>query len=80
MVEEEEKEDDLKPKHPPKLASQGIRTFTIFRGHDQTGVSGEGKQLFIGFTHRQGGLSLFLIRWQTFLKFTLNHTQKTKQF
>ena len=42
MVEEEEKEDDLKPKHPPKLASQGIRTFTIYRGHDQTGVSGEG--------------------------------------
>ena len=42
MVEEEEKEDDLKPKHPPKLAPQGIRTFTIYRGHDETGVSGEG--------------------------------------
>ena len=37
MVEEEEEKDDLKPKHPPKLAPQGIRTFTI-----QTGVSGEG--------------------------------------
>ena len=45
-MEEEEakevKESDLKPKHPPKLAPQGIRTFTIFRGHDETGVSGEG--------------------------------------
>ena len=38
----EVKESDLKPKHPPKLAPQGIRTFTIFRGHDETGVSGEG--------------------------------------
>ena len=35
-------DDDLKPKHPPRLAPQGIRPFTIFRGQDQTGVSGEG--------------------------------------
>ena len=42
MVDEKGEEDDLKPKHPPKLAPQGIRTFTIFRGYDQTGVSGEG--------------------------------------
>lgn len=33
---------DLKPKPPSKLAPQGIRTFTVFRGHDETGVSGEG--------------------------------------
>ena len=43
MVDEkQEEEDDLKPKHPPRLAPQGIRPFTIYRGHDGTGVSGEG--------------------------------------
>ena len=35
-------ETDLKPKPPPKLAPQGIRTFTVARRHDETGVSGEG--------------------------------------
>jgi len=35
-------EADLKPKPPSKLAPQGIRTFTVFRCHDETGVSGEG--------------------------------------
>jgi len=33
---------DLKPRPPAKLAPQGIRTFTVFRGHDETGVSGDG--------------------------------------
>jgi len=41
MVETDQKED-LKPKPPAKLAPQGIRTFTVFRGHDESGVSGDG--------------------------------------
>jgi len=40
-VELQEK-NDLKPKPPSKLAPQGIKSFTVFRGHDETGVSGEG--------------------------------------
>jgi hypothetical protein len=34
--------DDLKPKPPPRLAPRGIRTFTVCRQNDETGVSGEG--------------------------------------
>jgi len=34
--------DDLKPKPPPRLAPRGIRTFTVCRQKDETGVSGEG--------------------------------------
>tara|TARA_Y100000310_G_scaffold283387_1_gene305313 strand:- start:245 stop:598 length:354 start_codon:yes stop_codon:yes gene_type:complete len=34
--------DDLKPKPPPKLAPRGIRTFTVCRQNDETGISGEG--------------------------------------
>ena len=34
--------DDLKPKPPPRLAPRGIRTFTVCRQSDETGVSGEG--------------------------------------
>ena len=33
---------DLKPKKPTNRAPQGIRTFTVCRQHDETGVSGEG--------------------------------------
>ena len=33
---------DLIPKAPPKLAPRGIRTFTVFRESDETGVSGDG--------------------------------------
>ena len=33
---------DLKPKPPPKLAAQGIRTFTVCRQLDESGVSGTG--------------------------------------
>ncbi|MAF44013.1 MAG: hypothetical protein CMI54_07620 [Parcubacteria group bacterium] len=33
---------DLIPKEPPKLAPQGIRTFTVCRQQDTTGVSGDG--------------------------------------
>jgi len=34
--------EDLKPKPPPKRAPRAIRSFTVCRQHDQTGVSGEG--------------------------------------
>ena len=32
----------LKPKTLPRLAPEGIRTFTVARRYDETGVSGEG--------------------------------------
>ena len=71
------KKDDLKPKHPPKLAPQGIRTFTIFRGHDETGVSGEGiviegiklatGQVVVHWLYppSRGSIAVF-IQWQIF--------------
>ena len=34
--------EDLKPKKPSNRAPQGIRTFTVCRQHDETGISGEG--------------------------------------
>ena len=34
--------ENLIPKAPPKLAPRGIRTFTVFRESDETGVSGDG--------------------------------------
>ena len=37
-----EEAEALKPKPPPKRAPRGIRSFTVCRQHDQTGVSGEG--------------------------------------
>lgn len=40
--ESEEREEDLKPKPPPRLAPRGISTFTVCRRSDETGVSGEG--------------------------------------
>ena len=39
---EETPEVDLKPKKPAKLAPQGIRTFTVCRINDESGVSGTG--------------------------------------
>ena len=39
---EEAHEVDLKPKKPAKLAPQGIRTFTVCRINDESGVSGTG--------------------------------------
>jgi len=39
---EETPEVDLKPKKPAKLAPQGIRTFTVCRVNDESGVSGTG--------------------------------------
>tara|TARA_A100001391_G_C5047614_1_gene272535 strand:- start:397 stop:804 length:408 start_codon:yes stop_codon:yes gene_type:complete len=39
---EETLEVDLKPKKPAKLAPQGIRTFTVCRINDESGVSGTG--------------------------------------
>ena len=38
----EEGLDSLKPKPPSKLAPRGIRTFTVCRVCDESGVSGEG--------------------------------------
>tara|TARA_R100001129_G_scaffold112345_1_gene77341 strand:+ start:210 stop:530 length:321 start_codon:yes stop_codon:yes gene_type:complete len=38
----QEETEDLKPKPPPKLAPRGIRSFTVCRQHDETGISGEG--------------------------------------
>jgi hypothetical protein len=38
----ETKAAELKPKKPPRLAPEGIRTFTVARQYDETGVSGEG--------------------------------------
>mgnify|MGYP003628236642 CR=1 FL=1 len=35
-------QEDLKPKPPPKLAPRGIRTFTMCRQSDETGISGTG--------------------------------------
>ena len=35
-------DDDLKPKPPPSRAPQGIKSFTVCRQNDETGVSGEG--------------------------------------
>jgi hypothetical protein len=34
--------EDLKPKKPSNKAPQGIRTFTVCRQSDETGISGEG--------------------------------------
>ena len=43
MSEEENVEElNLKPKPPPKLAPEGIKTFTVCRQYDETGISGEG--------------------------------------
>jgi len=43
MSEEENIEElNLKPKPPPKLAPEGIKTFTVCRQYDETGISGEG--------------------------------------
>jgi len=36
------KDDSLLPKPPSALAAQGIRTFTVCRQQDESGVSGEG--------------------------------------
>ena len=33
-------DEDLKPKPPPRLAPRGIRSFTVCRQNDETGVSG----------------------------------------
>jgi hypothetical protein len=41
-TEEESKSPDLAPKRPARLAPEGIRTFTVARQYDETGVSGEG--------------------------------------
>ena len=42
ISKEEELNETLIPKPLPRLAPQGIRTFTVCRQSDETGVSGEG--------------------------------------
>jgi len=63
--------EDLKPKPPSKLTPRGIRTFTVCRQEDETGVSGdgvviEGAQLATGQTvihwlypPPRGGIAVF---------------------
>ena len=41
-AETEAPPEDLIPKAPPRLAAQGIRTFTVARRADESGVSGTG--------------------------------------
>ena len=40
--EQVSQKEDLKPKPPAYLAPQGIRSFTVCRQSDETGVSGDG--------------------------------------
>ena len=40
--EKEESIQNLRPTPPPKLAPRGIKTFTVCRNYDETGVSGDG--------------------------------------
>ena len=42
VVKSEAVSESLIPKAPRKMAPQGIRTFTVFRESDETGVSGDG--------------------------------------
>ncbi len=43
MEDEKRVEDeDLKPRPPARLAPRGIRTFTMCRQNDETGISGTG--------------------------------------
>ena len=37
-----DKNEDLLPKAPAKLAPRGIQSFTVYRTADETGVSGDG--------------------------------------
>ena len=63
--------EDLKPKPPPKKAPRGIRTFTVARQYDETGISGigvviEGVEYATGqvvihwlFPPPRGGIAIF---------------------
>jgi hypothetical protein len=42
IIEEDSSLNGLKPTPPPKLAPRGIKTFTVCRNYDESGVSGEG--------------------------------------
>ena len=39
---ENEQLQELKPSPPPNMAPRGIRTFTVYRDDDETGISGTG--------------------------------------
>ena len=65
-LEQKHVELDLKPKPPEKLAPQGIRTFTVCRQLDETGVSGEGVVMGTGqcmvhwlYPPPRGGIAIF---------------------
>lgn len=55
--------EDLKPKKPSKRAPQGIRTFTVCRQSDESGISGEGV-IIEGATFATGHTA---IHWLTVL-------------
>ena len=62
----EEVADDLIPKPPPKLAPRGITSFTVYRQHDETGVSGDGVVMATGqcvvhwlYPPPRGGIAIF---------------------
>jgi len=42
IIEEPMNAEDLLPKSLPKLAPQGIRSFTVCRQYDESGISGRG--------------------------------------
>ena len=77
MEENNKQDEDLKPKPPPKRAPRGIRSFTVCRQNDESGVSGEGV-VIEGVVLASGhciihwlfppprAASLFLIRWRIF--------------
>ena len=44
----DEQVESLKPTPPPSLAPRGIRSFTVYRNDDETGVSGTGA---VSYTH-----------------------------
>ena len=70
-IRAEEETEDLKPKPPPPLAPRGIRSFTVCRQDDESGVSGigvviEGVVLATGqavihwlFPPPRGGIAIF---------------------
>ena len=42
MATEKSDPNQLKPQPPPKLAPRGIRSFTVYRDDDESGISGTG--------------------------------------
>jgi hypothetical protein len=53
-----DKNEDLLPKAPAKLAPRGIQSFTVYRTADETGVSGDGI-VIEGVRLATGGIAIF---------------------